>query len=114
MHHSPKNFLAISGCFAVFSILISVFSLFIDDVYSYILSSLVMIAISIAEYFEKLTLFRGFAKYSLMMILPSNIFPLDDLGIFHMNHAIMYLSMLIMGLSIPAIWYRIFSYGRVS
>lgn len=110
MEQRLKNFSMASVSFVMFAIFLVIFSLFFGEEISYIISIILIILISIAEYFEKIKFSRGFIKYSLIILLPSIIFPLDDLGFIKMNHMFVYICMFTMVLYIPIIWYRIFTY----
>jgi hypothetical protein len=108
MSNALKNRLAISAIFLLFGLTVALLSIILrDDRLAYVLSAIIFALVAVFERIGKLTIFRGFAKFGLLIIIPSSAFPLAFMGRLPMPEITLWLAAFAMLAALPIIWWNV-------
>ncbi|WP_443969599.1 hypothetical protein [Sphingobium sp. CR28] len=83
-----------------------------NEVVGYIVAAVLFSGLGILEQLGIITVFRGFLRFALLIVLPSAAFPLADLGYLPFPEMALWIAAFTMLAALPIFWWQIAKRGQ--
>lgn len=104
---------ALTPAFMLFAAILAGVSLAIEDAaVAYLTSTILFSGLACLEQARIITIFRGFLRWALLIVLPSAAFPLDDLGYLPFPDVTLYVAFFFILAALPVFWWQSAARGK--